>query len=155
MCPKLTELLSWNGPTVHVCCFMLARTSTETFVSRVQNTAKKIFVSRKIRQQGHSLAEVSPYQSKEQNLNRPGPAKKKIIWISYNFLEQTHDFLPLGGTNFCVSILLNRVQSAAITWITVWLLHGLLYNIHLVLTAHQLNNCLHQPQSKHNLLECG
>ena len=29
------------------------------FVSRVQKTAKKIFVSRKIRQQGHSLAEVS------------------------------------------------------------------------------------------------
>ena len=25
MCPKLTELLTWNGPTVHVCCFILAR----------------------------------------------------------------------------------------------------------------------------------
>ena len=35
MCPKLIELLSWNGPTVHVCCFMLApRASTKTFVSR-------------------------------------------------------------------------------------------------------------------------
>ena len=31
------------------------------FVSRVQKTAKKIFVSRKVRQQGHSLAEVSLY----------------------------------------------------------------------------------------------
>jgi len=41
MCPKLTELLSWNGPTVHVCCFMLARASTNLFVSRVQKTAKK------------------------------------------------------------------------------------------------------------------
>ena len=61
MCPKLTELLSWNGPTVHVCCFMLARASTKTFVSRVQKTAKKIFVNRKLRQQGHSLAEVSLY----------------------------------------------------------------------------------------------
>ena len=65
MCPKLIELLSWSGPTVHVCCFMLARASTKTFVSRIhirqpsQKTAKKIFVSRKIRQQGHSLAEVS------------------------------------------------------------------------------------------------
>ena len=49
MCPKLIELLSWNGPTVHVWCFMLARASTKTFVSRVQKTAKKIFVSRKIR----------------------------------------------------------------------------------------------------------
>ena len=58
MCPKLTELLSWNGPTVHVSCFMLARASTKTFVSRVQNNEKH-FVSRNIRKQGHSLAEVS------------------------------------------------------------------------------------------------
>jgi len=35
MCPKLIELLSWNGLTVHVCCFMLARASTKTFVSRI------------------------------------------------------------------------------------------------------------------------
>ena len=41
MCPKLIELLSWNGPTVHVCCFILERSSTKTFVSRVQKTAKK------------------------------------------------------------------------------------------------------------------
>jgi len=34
MCPKLIELLSWNGPSVHVYCFMLARASTKTFVSR-------------------------------------------------------------------------------------------------------------------------
>jgi len=40
MCPKLIELLSWNGPTVHVCCFLLARASTKTFVSWVQKTAK-------------------------------------------------------------------------------------------------------------------
>ena len=33
--PKLIELLSWNGPTVHVCCFMLTRASTKTFVSRI------------------------------------------------------------------------------------------------------------------------
>ena len=55
------KISSWNGPTVHVCCFMLARASTITFVSRVRKTAKKIFVSRKIRYQGHSLAEVSLY----------------------------------------------------------------------------------------------
>ena len=43
ICPKLTELLlsSWNGPTVHVCCVMLARASTKTFVSRVRKTSKK------------------------------------------------------------------------------------------------------------------
>ena len=61
MCPKFNELLSLNGPTVHVSCFMLARASTKTFVSRVQKTAKNIIVSRKIRLQGHSLAEVSLY----------------------------------------------------------------------------------------------
>jgi len=44
------KISSWNGPTVLVCCFMLARASTKTFVSRVRKTAKKkIFVSRKIR----------------------------------------------------------------------------------------------------------
>ena len=66
MCPKLIELLSWNGPTVHVCCFMLARASTKTFVSRVQKTAEKIFFSRKIRYQGHSLAEVSLYSHRQE-----------------------------------------------------------------------------------------
>ena len=31
-----TEKIScWNGPTVHVCCFMLARASIKTFVSRI------------------------------------------------------------------------------------------------------------------------
>jgi hypothetical protein len=25
MCQKLIELLSWNGPTIHVWCFILAR----------------------------------------------------------------------------------------------------------------------------------
>jgi len=43
------KISSWNGPTVHVCCFMLACASTKTFVSRVRKTAKKIFVSQKIR----------------------------------------------------------------------------------------------------------
>ena len=69
MCPKLTEIFSWIGLTVHVCCFMLARASTKTFVSRTdirQPSPKtaEIFVSRKIRQQGHSLAEVSLYSDK-------------------------------------------------------------------------------------------
>jgi len=35
------KISSWNGPTVHVCCSMLARTSAKTFVSRVRKTAKK------------------------------------------------------------------------------------------------------------------
>jgi hypothetical protein len=36
------KISSWNGPTVHVCCFVLARASTKTFVSRVQKTAKNL-----------------------------------------------------------------------------------------------------------------
>jgi len=32
---------SWNRPTVHVCCFMLARASTKTFVSRVRKNSEK------------------------------------------------------------------------------------------------------------------
>jgi len=53
MCLKLTELLSWNGPTVHVCCFMLARASTKTFVSGIHiryqspKNSEKILVSQK------------------------------------------------------------------------------------------------------------
>jgi hypothetical protein len=47
MCPKLIELLSLNGPTVHVCCFMLVRAYTKTFVSRVQKTAKKSSLTEK------------------------------------------------------------------------------------------------------------
>jgi len=53
MCAKLIELLSWNGPTVHVWCFMLARTSKKhslaesIFVSRVQKTAKKSSLAEK------------------------------------------------------------------------------------------------------------
>ena len=35
------NISSWNGPTVHVCCFMLARASTKTFVSRVQKKQLK------------------------------------------------------------------------------------------------------------------
>ena len=33
--PKRVHFSSWNGPTVHVCCFMLARASTKTFISRI------------------------------------------------------------------------------------------------------------------------
>ena len=60
------QISSWNGPTAHICCFTLARASTKTFVSRIHirklspKNSEKI-VSRKIRQQGHSLAEVSLY----------------------------------------------------------------------------------------------
>ena len=32
---SLFKISSWNGPTVHVCCFMLARATTKTFVSRI------------------------------------------------------------------------------------------------------------------------
>ena len=53
ICPKLIERLSWNGPTVRVCCFMLACASTKTFVSRIHicqpspKTAKKSLLAEK------------------------------------------------------------------------------------------------------------
>jgi len=36
------KISSWNGQTVHICCLMLARASTKTFVNRVQKTAKNL-----------------------------------------------------------------------------------------------------------------
>ena len=41
------KISSWNGLTVHVCCFMLAHASTKTFVSRVRKTAKKSSLAEK------------------------------------------------------------------------------------------------------------
>jgi hypothetical protein len=38
---QTVKISSWNDPTVHVCCFMLASTSTKTFVSQVRKTVKK------------------------------------------------------------------------------------------------------------------
>ena len=69
MCPKLIELLSWNGPTVHVYCFMLSRASTKTFVSRIHirqpspKTAKKSslaekFISRVTRQPRYHCSNI-------------------------------------------------------------------------------------------------
>jgi hypothetical protein len=46
------NISSWNGPTVHVCCFMLARASTKTFVSRVRKTAKKSSLAGSLVSQG-------------------------------------------------------------------------------------------------------
>ena len=86
MCPKLTELLSWNGLTVHVCRFMLARASTKTFVSRIhirqpspKKSGKKIFVSRKIRQQSQSLAEVSIFVSRVQKTAKKSSLAEKFV----------------------------------------------------------------------------
>ena len=47
------KISSWNGPTVHVCCFVLARASPKTFVSRI-----------------HSR-QPSPKNSKKKNLRQP------------------------------------------------------------------------------------
>jgi len=41
------KISSWNGPTVHVFCFMLARASFKTFVSRVQKQRKKPSLAKK------------------------------------------------------------------------------------------------------------
>ena len=33
--PKRVHFSSWNGHTIHVCCFMLAHASTKTFISQI------------------------------------------------------------------------------------------------------------------------
>ena len=67
------KISSWNGPTVHVCCFMLARASTKIFFSRIHirqpnpySLAESIFVSRiHIRQPNpYSLAESEKQRKK-------------------------------------------------------------------------------------------
>jgi hypothetical protein len=101
MCPKLIELLSWNGPTVHARCFILARASTKTFVSRVQKTAKKSsltekFVSRVTR----SLAEVSLY--------------KHVLWLSTHiFQTRSMTFLVALGAYLLQMHASVRYQTAA------------------------------------------
>ena len=88
MCPKLSELLSWNGPTVHVCRFMLARASTKTFVSRIH-----------IRQPNpYSLAE-----SKKQRKNLRQPKNSLAVSLASRditvvyFTKLSADFLRLDG----------------------------------------------------------
>ena len=56
MCPKLIELLSWNGLTVHVWCFMLVRASTKTFVSRIHIRQPSPKTAKNLRQPKNSLA---------------------------------------------------------------------------------------------------
>jgi len=41
------KISSWNGPTVHGYCFMLARASTKTFVNRVRKTEEKSSLAEK------------------------------------------------------------------------------------------------------------
>ena len=102
MCPKLIELLSWNGPTVHVCCFMLARAYTKTFVSRIRirqpspKTAKTTFVSRKISQHGHSLSEVSLYVEADRCLfgSYNGQCGRRVTeWFEVTPLLHSYSFI--------------------------------------------------------------
>ena len=59
MCPKLIELLSWNGPTVHVCCSMLARAFTKTFVSRIHIRQPSPKKRKNLRQPKHFFSRVT------------------------------------------------------------------------------------------------
>ena len=59
---QMENISSWNGPTIHVCCFMLTCVSTKTFVSQIhicqlsqtkqrkKSSLAKKFVSRVTRQ---------------------------------------------------------------------------------------------------------
>jgi hypothetical protein len=44
---QMEKISSWNGPTVHVHCFMLVCAPTKTFVSGVQKTVKKSSLTEK------------------------------------------------------------------------------------------------------------
>ena len=94
MCPKLIELLSWNGPTVHVCCFMLARASTKTFFNRVQKTAKKSSLAEKfvIRVTRYPRYHCTLYSTNKYSFVRP----VHTLYIGY-FIE--HD----GMTNLVIT----------------------------------------------------
>ena len=41
------KISSWNGPTVHVSCFMLARVSIKTFVAESEKQRKKSSLAEK------------------------------------------------------------------------------------------------------------
>ena len=109
ICPKLTELLlsSWNGPTVHVCCFMLARASTKTFVSRIyirQPSPKNR--EKNLRQTKNSLAGslVSRGITVLGTGHSSGP---QVVWLSHNdiFSVSSNRKAPSGS-----QILSSRLQ---------------------------------------------
>ena len=111
MCPKLIELLSWNRQTVHVCCFMLARASTKTFASRVQKNGEKIFVSRKIRQQVHSLAEASLYFPSLVTVTKISQAARLLPCIRWGLPhESTGKLSAVAKVSFCFVVLQGKFQ---------------------------------------------
>ena len=91
MCPKLIEILSWNGPTVHVCCFMLARASTKTFVNRVQKTAKKPSLAQKF---VSSVTRQPRYHCNSKQIFIRYTALTKLVfiteteWVNYTLLAE-------------------------------------------------------------------
>jgi hypothetical protein len=44
---KTEKISSWNGPTVHVCCFMLAHASTKTSLAESEKQRKKSLLAEK------------------------------------------------------------------------------------------------------------
>ena len=106
------KISSWNGLTIHVCCFMLARASTKTFVTRTHirqlspKNSEKIFVSRKIRQQGHSLAEVSLYCGCQllYSTETQGTEFGVLVRFLIHVMTVTHHVKYFGYVSFCFAI---------------------------------------------------
>ena len=73
------KIISWNGPIVHVCCFMLARESTKTFVSRIH------------------IRQPSPKNS-EKNLRQPKNSLGSLVsrGITVLFFAVCSYILPCG-----------------------------------------------------------
>ena len=115
MCPKLNELLSWNGPTVHVCCFKLARASTKTFVSRIhirqpspKNSGKKYLLQPKNSLAGslvsrgitvYSLRWIPAYDELQTVETEVRQVKRPVTAVAYKYIQikKENDFLANRG----------------------------------------------------------
>ena len=123
MCPKLIELLSWNGPTVHVCCFMLPRASTKKFVSRIhihqpspKDSEKKSslaekFVSRVTRQpRYHCTGHVSFRPLQCHSRTRPEDNTRRIMLRGLAQIK-----LESSGREICLQQRLLRDNNTTLT----------------------------------------
>ena len=98
---QMEKISSWNGPTAHVCCFMLARASTKTFISRIRKTAKKIFVSQKNSLAGSLVSRGITVFGTYRTIFREMINKHKTLWFLLyfsiiTFLHHCKKYCPLS-----------------------------------------------------------
>ena len=80
MCPKLTELLSWNGPTVHVCCFMLAKIAFESEICECDGHRRTAYTT--VVPLKHSLAESIFVSRVQKTAKKSSLAEKFVSWVT-------------------------------------------------------------------------